>query len=483
MRASGAPMAKAVHCAAIDLGATSGRVIVGSWSGRRLRLNEVHRFPNRFRTLNGSDYWDLGGLWQEIQQGLARAAASLPRGAKLASVGVDAWGVDHVLVDARGRQVFPTHAYRDARTQPGLRALAAHPRTLARLYAATGIPNLFYNSSLQLAESVRSYPALRRTVARCLFLPDYFNFLLSDRMANEVSISSTSQLLGVTGKAAWSPLALDHFGIPADWFRAPVRGQTVLGSVRDQTAAAGALAIAVPGHDTACAYDAMPVSDEALYVSSGTWSLVGFESDAPVLGPDALAAGISNERTGDGAFRPVRNMIGLWLVEGLLKDLAARPSDAAGWEKLIAAAERSPAPDTLLDVDDPVFANPPSMRVAIDRHLRRCRAKPPRNLAGYVRLICASLGRGHARALEQLQQLSGRSFRQIVIVGGGARNRLLCQATADAARVPVIACELEGAATGNLARQLLALGAVESLAAFRASLAERLTLRRCEPRA
>jgi rhamnulokinase len=475
-------MAKAIHCAAIDLGATSGRVIVGAWSSRGLHLREVHRFANQFRTLNGSDYWDLGGLWQEIQQGLARAAASLPRGAKLASVGVDAWGVDHVLVDARGRQVFPTHAYRDARTQPGLRALAAHPRVLARLYAATGIPNLFYNTSLQLAESVRSYPALRRTAARCLFLPDYFNFLLSGRMANEVSISSTSQLLGVSGPAAWSRFALDHFDVPAEWFRPPLRGQTVLGPVRGQAALAGTLAIAVPGHDTACAYDAMPASAGSLYLSSGTWSLIGFESDSPVLGPKALAAGLSNERTGDGAYRPVRNMIGLWLLEGLLKDFAARPSDAAGWEKLIAAAERSPAPAVLVDVDDAAFANPPSMRAAIDAHLRGRRSSPPRNLAGYVRLICDSLGRGHAQALAQLQGLSGRSFGQIVMVGGGARNRLLGQATADAARVPVVAADLEGAATGNVARQLLALGAVESLAAFRARLVGQLTLRRYEPR-
>jgi rhamnulokinase len=477
-------MPRNIHCAAVDLGATSGRVIVGTWTGASLTLREVHRFPNAFRTLNGSDYWEIGQLWHEVQTGLAAAAASLPTGEKIASVGVDTWGVDHALLDARGRLVFPVHAYRDARTQRGLKALARDKKALAKIYAATGIPNVFYNASLQLAESVATYPALKKTVARCLFLPDYFNFLLSGKAANEISIASTSQLLGVDRQPTWSNVALKHFGVPADWFSKPIRGQTPLGAVRGLPALAGTTVVAVPGHDTACAYDAMPVTagEKSLFISSGTWSLVGFESNTPLLSAEALSAGIANERTSDGAYRPLKNVIGLWLLEGLLKDFNARPADAAGWEKLIAEAESLPRPSALLAVDDPAFVNPTSMQQAIDTHLTKRGLAVPRTVAGYVRLICDSLGEGHAAAARQFARLGNQQFARILIVGGGARNRLLCQATADAAGIPVAACELEGTATGNIARQLLGLRAVANLASVRDAVRSSLQVRVYSPR-
>src|SRR4051812_14662941 len=214
-------MPRATYSAAVDLGATSGRVILGTWANDRLTLREVHRFGNSFRTLAGHDYWDLGTLWQETQVGLRQAVAALPRGAKLASVGVDTWGVDYALVNDAGRLVFPVHAYRDARTQPGLIKLGNTRAALARIYAATGVPNVFYNSSLQLAEVVASCPAIEDLATRCLFLPDYFNFLLSGRMANELSAASTSQLLDVHS-THWSRAALDYFRIPPQWFTPPI---------------------------------------------------------------------------------------------------------------------------------------------------------------------------------------------------------------------------------------------------------------------
>jgi rhamnulokinase len=227
--------------------------------------------------------------------------------------------------------------------------------------------------------------------------------------------------------------------------------------------------IAVPGHDTACAFDAMPANPDGtdLYLSCGTWSLVGYESAEPLLGREALRARISNERTGDGRYRPLTNVIGLWLLERTLPDFIVRPRKRDDWNALIAAAERKPAPKLLLDVKDPAFGNPASMRAAIDAHLRRRGVRPPADLAAYVRLICDSLGRGHAHALRTFEELAGRRFRRILMVGGGAKNRLLCQATADAAGLPVVAFEIEGTAVGNLASQMVALGAVEDLATFR----------------
>jgi rhamnulokinase len=478
------PSAKTLHLAAVDLGATSGRIILGTWSKNRLALTEVHRFPNAIRSLGAHDYWELGALWHEIQTGLRKAAAGLPRGARLASVGVDTWGVDHVLLNDAGRLVFPAHAYRDNRTQPGLKRLGGTRAALDRIYAATGIPNVFYNTSLQLEETVASCPAVADLATRCLFLSDYFNYLLSGRAANELTIASTSQLLDVHS-TGWSRAALDHFHIPPQWFTPPVLAGKKLGKVTALPELRDAVVIAVPGHDTACAYDAMPASPDGgdLFLSSGTWSLVGFESDTPVLGPDALAARISNERTGDGRYRPLTNVIGLWLLEGIMKDFASRPRNDTEWSKLIANAGKLPAPAALLDVADPAFTNPKSMKAAIDAQLKRRRLAAPRNLAGYTRLICDSLGRGHADAKAAFERMSGRVFKRILIVGGGSKNRLLCQATADAAGVPVVSFALEGTAMGNLACQLIALGAVKNLATFRQLLAKDLKQTVYAPRA
>jgi rhamnulokinase len=476
-------MRPVTYAAAVDLGATSGRVILGAWSRGRLKLTEVHRFSNTFRSLAGHDYWDIGGLWQEAQAGLRKAAAALPRGAKLASVGVDAWGVDYALVDDTGRLVFPVHAYRDPRTQPGLQRLGRTRAALERIYAATGIPNVFYNTSLQLGETVASCPAVADLATRCLFLPDYFNYLLSGRMENELTIASTSQLLDVQG-TGWSRATLDHFHIPSSWFTPPVLTGTRLGRVRGLPELAGAQVIAVPGHDTACAYDAMPAAPDGsdLYISAGTWSLVGFESDVPVLGLEALAARVANERIGDGRYRPLTNVIGLWLLEGIMKDFRSRPQSDSAWAALITAAEKLPAPAVLLDVDDPTFSNPPSMKDAIDAQLRRRRLAAPKNLASYTRLICSSLGRGHANARAAFERMTGRRFQRILMVGGGSRNRLLCQATADAAGLPVVSFNLEGTAVGNLARQLIALGVVRDLAAFRRDFGRDLPRRTYTPR-
>jgi rhamnulokinase len=468
-------MSSTIYTAAVDFGATSGRVILGSWSKNKLTLNEVHRFPNTFRTLAGHDYWDLGTLWHEAQTGLRKAIAALPRGAKLASVGVDVWGVDFALVNDAGRLVFPVHAYRDARSQPGLKRLANTRAALARVYAATGIPNVFYNSSLHLEETVASCPAITDLATRCLFLPDYFNFLLSGRMENELTVASTSQLLDVHS-TDWSPAALKHFRLPPQWFSKPIKSGTRLGAVKNFPELAGVQVVAVPGHDTAAAYDAMPASPDGtdLFLSSGTWSLVGFESDQPILGAEALAARISNERIGDGRYRPLTNVIGLWLLEGTMKDFASRPSDDRAWAALIAAAEKLPAPAALLDVTDPAFTNPASMKAAIDAQLKRRKLPAPKNLAAYTRLICDSLGRGHADAMRAFEKMAGKKFNRILIVGGGSKNRLLCQATADAAGIPVVSFALEGTAVGNLASQLIALKAVKDLPTFRRHLAANL---------
>ena len=469
---------KPVRCAAVDLGATSGRVIVGTWSAAGLALDEVHRFPNAFRSMAGHEYWEIPRLWGEVCAGLAKARSRYPG---LASVGVDAWAVDHVLVDGRGRPVFPVHAYRDTRTAALSRSLARGG--IARVYSLTGVPNYPYNTSLQLQETLRACPAVARVASRCLFIPDYFNFLLSGRMENEFSIASHSQLIDVHG-TGWSREALDFFGIPRAWFGRPALSPRRLGPVTGLPGFRGVSSVLVPGHDTACAFAAMPAAADGsdLYLSSGTWSLLGFESDAPLLGRGALGARVSNERMGDGRHRPLKSCLGLWLLERIVPEFSSRPKTAGAWRRLVAAAALAPAPERLLDLSDTALFNPPSMRSAIDRQQRRHGARTPGNLAGYTRLICASLGRGHADAVRVFERLGGRSFRRILIVGGGSQNRLLCQATADASGLPASSFSLEGAAVGNIAAQLVALGAVEDHAAFRAALSLQLKAARYVPR-
>ncbi|MFM1850481.1 MAG: hypothetical protein RIS54_165 [Verrucomicrobiota bacterium] len=460
-------MPKTLYTAAVDLGATSGRVILGAWSKNKLTLTEAHRFPNAYRELGANAYWELGTFWHEVRTGLVKAAALLPKGAKLASVGVDTWGCDHVLLNDAGRLVFPPHAYRDDRTQAGLKSLAKHGAD--RIYAATGIPNVFYNTSLQLAETVASCPAVTDLATRCLFLSDYFNYLLSGKMENEFTVASTSQLIDVHAKCDWSRTALEHFRIPPSWFNPPVRAGKKLGAVRDIPELKGAQVIAVPGHDTAAAYDAMPAAEDGndLFLSSGTWSLVGFESATPVLGPEAEKAKVANERTGDGGFRPLTNVVGLFLLEQIMQDFKQRPQSDRDWAGLITAAEKLPAPKDLLDLSDGAFTNPDSMKAAIDAQLKRRKLKAPKDLAGYTRLICASIGQGHANVMHAFERMTGKTFKRILMVGGGSKNRLLCQATADAAGVPVTSFSLEGTAVGNIARQLITLKAVKDLKTFR----------------
>jgi rhamnulokinase len=454
---------KTVHCAAVDLGATSGRIIVGRWDGRGLALTEVHRFPNQFRSLAGHEYWDIPGIWGEVRAGLVKAMRLFPR---LASVGVDGWAVDHVLTDTRGRPVFPFHAYRDTRTAALSARLGA--RGIDRVYALTGIPNYPYNTSLQLQETLAGRPGMASVAARCLFIPDYFNFLISGRMVNELSVASHSQLLDVNG-SDWSAAALRHFGIPRGWFGKPALSPRRLGPVTGIAELKGVVSVLVPGHDTACAFAAMPAAADGsdVFLSSGTWSLLGFESDVPLLGPGALEARVSNERSGEGRYRPLISCLGLWLLERVLLGFSTRPQTPSAWRKLIDASAAAPAPEDLLDLGDAALFNPPSMRAAIDAQLGRRGARIPRDLVGYARLICASLANGHANAVHSLERLSGRSFKRILMVGGGSQNRLLCQETADAAGLPVASYALEGAAVGNLAAQLVALGAVRDNAAFR----------------
>ena len=465
-------MAEPLISAAIDLGATSGRVIVGSWDKETLQLDEIHRFPNRIQSLGGHDYWNLAGLFEEILTGLQKARSKYPT---LSLCGVTTWGVDHVLLDQAGRLIFPPHAYRDGRTATVREKLT--PEQEETLFRTTGITTLPYNTSLQLAEVFGRYPALAQVVDKILYLPDYFAWLLSGRMATDYSIASTSQLLSVE-TPDYAPEALRIFGLPEGKLCIPEPAGRILGPIQGQKGLEGIEVILTPGHDTANAFAAMPTEENepTLFLSSGTWSLVGCIHPTALVTPEARAAGISNERMGDGSFRPVCNLLGLWLLEKTLPDLGGTPRDAGEWENLIAEAETVPTPsDTeLIAIDDERLFNPVNMKEAIDRQRAEKGLAPLSGRARYVRLILASLAAGHARAMRSFQSMTGRPFHSILIVGGGSRNRLLCQETANRCGLPVHSYALEGTAVGSIGQQLIACGAVDSFATFRTALRRQL---------
>ncbi len=467
---------KETTVAAIDLGASSGRVIVGRYGANGLELTETHRFSNGFRTLNRNSYWEVGNLFNEVKQGLSSSLKAFP---ELRSCGVDTWAVDHAMLNKAGRLAFPVHAYRDTRTEAMFERIQAAGEDRS-LYEWTGLPLITFNTGLQLAESIEAFPQLVEMVDRVLFLPDYFNFLLSGEMVNEFSVVSSSQLLDVRG-TSYSEEALKYFGVPRRWFSEPECAGRLLGPV-SALEAPGELQVAlVPGHDTSCAFEAIPGTGGEMIVSSGTWLLAGARTPRPLLGDAAFELGISNERCGDGGYRPCKNLMGLWLLEQLLPLFEERPASDSEWTKLIAAAGEVPPPDVLIETSAPAFFNPANMQEAIDRHLRDKGAPAPESLAGYTRLICDSLAHSMAETKERYETIYGERFERIVIVGGGSKNQLLCRRTAEFAGVPVVSYQLEGTSVGNIGYQLLALGAVESMDAFREAITPALSAHTYEP--
>jgi rhamnulokinase len=447
--------------AAVDLGATSGRVIVGTFDNACLQLNEAHRFSHTFRSVAGHQYWDIGSLFADVVKGLSIARELHP---DLCSCGVDTWGVDHVLTDASGRMVFPCHAYRDERTNPLMDAVKAKGDD-RMLYDLTGIPLVNYNTTFQLQELLQRYPALPQVAERVHLLPHYLNFLLCGTAAAEYSMASSGQLLDVLG-IDYCQSALDYFGIPRRMLVPLQPAGSIIGTVRGLGPIDGLNVALVPGHDTSCAFEAIPQLGNTLVISSGTWMLVGALSDGPCTGELAFELGVSNERTGSGGYRPNKTLLGMWLLERIIPAFDRRPQSDAEWTALITAAEELPAPQVMIDTRDRALFNPPDMRAAIDAQLRAMGAQPPTSLPGYLRLICASLGASVARTSSIFARILNRAFDNIVIVGGGSKNRLLCQMIADQCGIPVTSFNLEASSVGNIAYQLLALRKIKDLAAF-----------------
>jgi rhamnulokinase len=445
---------------AIDLGAESGRVVLGSLADGVLAIEELARFPNTPLTLDGTLRWNMDALCGGIQSGCAAAAAA---GAAVESIGVDAWGCDYGLVDAQGALLEPPYHYRDHRTDGVMaRVLARVGRD--RIYETTGVQCLPFNTLYQLVAARERSPRLLESAARLLTIPDVINRWLTGRMVCEFTNATTTQCLDArTG--AWATDLLDALNLPRALFGAIVRPGTIIGRLDEAVlpGLGGPPVVAPACHDTGSAFAAVESGGDTAILSCGTWSLLGTEVSAPVISAASRDLNFTNEGGVDGTFRLLKNIGGLWLLQA-----CRRTWEQAGtpwsYHALVAAAAAEPSGlRTLLDPDDPAFLNPGDMVAAIARYAERTRQPVPDGPAGYARAILESLALKYRMVLDALEAICGRSFRTIRIVGGGSQNRLLCRFTADATGRTVLAGPVEATALGNLAVQLVATGAVASL--------------------
>jgi rhamnulokinase len=469
---------------AADLGASSGRVMTGRVGAGRLELREVHRFPNRPVAVLGTLHWDILRLYADVLDGLAAAA----RDADVASIGIDSWGVDYGLIGPDGGLLANPVSYRDARTNGILeQVLAVVPA--AELYAVTGVQQLQINTICQLVAAARA--GQLDGAAALLLIPDLLAYWLTGNAGAELTNASTTQLYDPrAGSWAWD--VIGRLGLPREVFPPLRQPGTVTGLVRPELAAEPGLAglagrlpvIAVGSHDTASAVVGVPAAGrDFAYISCGTWSLVGVELDRPVLTEASRAANFANETGVDGTIRYLRNVMGLWLLQESLRTWSAvggpGPADLGG---LLAAAAREEPLGVVVDVNDPAFLPPGDMPARIAGAARRSGQPAPDGPAATVRCVLDSLALAYRRAIAQVQELSGVSAAVVHVVGGGARNDLLLQLTADACGLPVVAGPVEAAALGNVLVQARALGAGPAdLSGMRALLRATQPLRRFEP--
>ncbi|WP_313488202.1 rhamnulokinase [Pseudescherichia sp.] len=447
------------HCVAVDLGASSGRVMLARYDSeqRALSLREIHRFVNCLQNVDGFATWDIDSLESEIRLGLNKVSA---QDIQIDSIGIDTWGVDYVLLDKHGQRVGLPVSYRDGRTH-GVMASAQTQLGRETIYQRSGIQFLPFNTLYQLRAFVEQLPEQAAQVAHALLIPDYFSFRLTGKMNWEYTNATTTQLVNITSDD-WDEELLAWTGADKAWFGTPTQPGRVIGHWLSLQGTAIPV-VAVASHDTASAVIASPLSDaDSAYLSSGTWSLMGFESQTPYTNEAALAANITNEGGAEGRYRVLKNIMGLWLLQRVLKE-----QNVTDLPALIADTEQLTTCRILINPNDERFINPQNMSDEIRAACRESGQPEPEGPAELARCIFDSLALLYADVLGELAALRGRPFRQLHIVGGGCQNRLLNQLCADACGVTVVAGPVEASTLGNIGIQLMALDELNNVDAFR----------------
>ncbi len=461
---------------AVDLGATSGRTIIGSFSDKGLELEEINRFPNHLTEVGGHIYWDIYALYGHILEGLKTVAC---RGITPVSIGIDTWGVDFVCIGADGHILRQPYAYRDPHTTGAPEAFFSR-FSRKRVYELTGIQVMNFNSLFQLDTLRRNSDSALAAADKILFMPDALSYMLTGEMVTEYTIASTAQIVNAHTRRLEQELlaALDltpgHFGrfvLPGE-----VVG-TLNEEVQRQTGLGAIPVVAVAGHDTGSAVAAVPaVHEHFAYLSSGTWSLMGVETNGPVITEEAEALNFTNEGGVEGTVRLLKNICGMWLLERCRLHWGD-----VSYQDLIAEAEAAEPFRSLIFPDDESFAHPSDMPEAICTYCRQSDQPVPESRGQLVRCIFDSLALRYRQVLEHLAGLSGYPIEVLHVIGGGSRNDLLNQFTANSIGIPVIAGPAEATAIGNIMVQAMAAGEGKNMAEIRELISRSIPLSRFEP--
>lgn len=475
-------IADPIHLLAFDLGAESGRAMLGRLDDRKLKLEELHRFANRPVRVGNSIYWDTLTLWDEIKHGLAKAAQA-SRGS-LVSLGLDTWGVDFGLLAADDSLLGNPVHYRDQRTD-GMMEAAYEIVPRPEIYAATGIQFMQLNSLYQLLAMVKARSPILAAAKTMLTMPDLFNFWLTGRKATEFTIATTTQCYNpIDGEWAWG--LLDRLGIPKHIFQPIVSPGTILEklhpAVIEETDCPPISVIAPACHDTGSAVAAVPAVDpDYIFLSSGTWSLMGIEVPRPIITADSLRYDITNEGGVNGTYRFLKNITGMWPLQECRREWA-RGGKSFSYDELTMMAADAPGSGALMLPGDPRFLHSGGMPARIQGFCQESGQKVPQTIGEIARCILESLAMEYRWVAERLDDLGGRRMHTIHIIGGGSRNRLLNQLTADVTNRRVVAGPVEATAIGNLLVQALALGQLNTLEDARAVVRNSFDVVAFEPR-
>jgi rhamnulokinase len=464
------------HFLAFDLGAESGRAMLGSLERGVLGVRELHRFANEPVRQNGSLQWDILHLWQEMRRALERNA-----GTTLESIGVDSWGVDYALIGERGNLLENPYHYRDRRTN-GVMDAVFERMSREKIYAITGIQFLPINTIYQLYAACRATPGLIDAARALVTIPDLLNYWLTGALTSEYTVATTTQFIDARTRT-WATRMLDEIGLPTRLLQPLVQPGTTIGALQASVSGthAGTLVVAPACHDTASAVASVSASGNTAFLSSGTWSLLGTELCEPVINARALALNFTNEGGVCGTTRLLKNIGGLWLLQSCRRHWKSQGQDLP-YDALVAgAADERLAFRSLIDPDYPPFLNPVNMPATIAEYCRTTGQPEPDQPTAFARTILESLAFKYRAVLESLEELTGRHFDEIRIVGGGSRNRLLKQWTADATGRTVTAGPVEATALGNIGLQMVATGAVGSLSEARAVIDRSFPVERFEP--
>lgn len=448
---------------AFDLGAESGRGLIGAFDGERLRLEDVHRFSNGSVRIQDTLHWDILRLFSELKKGLGLAVAA--HGKEIAAIGVDTWGVDFGLL-GRGDVLLgnPRH-YRD-RANDGIMDVAFQTMPKADLFARTGIQFMQFNTLFQLLALQRQNSPLLENAKTLLMIPDLLNFFFTGEKATEYSIASTTQMIDPY-RRTWDSELLSRFQLPASILTDLVPTGSVVGALRGdiaEEAGCGAIKVIAPAeHDTGSAIVAVPAETaDYAYISSGTWSLMGIETMEPRISPQTAAANVTNEGGACGTVRLLKNIMGLWLVQECRRSWARKGTEYS-YADLAAQAAEAPAFGAIIEPDAAPFLSPTDMVSEIANFCRQTGQAVPETPGETVRTCLESLALKYRWVLERMEEFRGARIETIHIAGGGVQNRLLCQLTADAARRRVVAGPVEATAIGNVLMQAYGCGLIGSL--------------------